>query len=92
MDLWTVVILFAKGVFFMIVPIYDHKPRKYKRTSKPINKFASAKLNRKHFILQGETVFIVSVQGNEVRLNKVDPQGNPISNVVYIDEKSKYII
>lgn len=76
----------------MIIPIYNHKPRKYKNTSKPLNKYATAKQNRKHFIVQGETVFIISVQGNEVRLNKLDNKGNPITSDIYIDEKAKYII
>jgi len=75
----------------MIIPIYDHKPKKYKISPKPVNRFATANCNRRHFIDEGETVYILTMQGNEVRLNKTDDQGNPIPDNIYIDEKKNYI-
>lgn len=74
-----------------IIPLFEHTPRKYWKAPKTMNVYGTANKNRKHFITTGETVYIISIHGNQIRFNKLDNNGEPDKSVEYIDKKSNYI-
>ena len=72
--------------------LYDHKLRKFKKAPRIVNARATAKFNRKHYIAAGESVYVISIQGKRIEFYKLSEDDQPITDTIYVDKKSLYIL